>query len=357
MNNIQCFRFCIPDQVSTNGAPSPNPHSPGNSTANWACTLTKLGDDTVRVALRPPPSLCRTEDENLASGQRHCSSIQILSTTLEVLTAKNMSRFDFSKRGIEWVEFYLDHADIYQNRGFAFIVVVSFHHTLKALNPTKVLRDQHVSMLSQAVDPMVELMTRFYLDGKTANVVFTFVPPAYGQPPRQRKAHQAILSIYPPFSERMLSSALASGNFNPHQRGTMEFEEPANTSWGFEQMLKHIYTGSTPDSPGHLDSGEWPVVFDLGKRYQLEYFLEAYLVKLEEMMRFDKLLEVYFKWGHQHPQVAVLCCQIIANNVDTPFRGRPLGLYLLQELQTVTKPGQVGKDALHMLYDILLQRI
>lgn len=104
MNNIQCFRFCIPDQVSTNGAPSPNPHSPGNSTANWACTLTKLGDDTVRVALRPPPSLCRTEDENLASGQRHCSSIQILSTTLEVLTAKNMSRFDFSKRGIEWVE-------------------------------------------------------------------------------------------------------------------------------------------------------------------------------------------------------------------------------------------------------------
>ncbi|KAF9321576.1 hypothetical protein BG003_000891 [Podila horticola] len=356
MNNIHCIRFSIPDQVSAEAAfPSPDPYSPKpDLTACWTCTLTKLGDNTIRAALHPP-ALHRTDHENEKSGQRHCSNVQILATSFEVLVAKNVSRFDFSKQG---VDFYLDHADTFQDGRFEFIVVVSFHHPLKIVNPTGVMKDQHLAMLSQAVDPMVELMTRFYLDGKTANVVFTFVPPAYNQPPRQRKAHQAILSIYPPFSERMLSSRTqSSGNFNPHQRGTMEFEEAASTSWGFEQMLKFIYTGSPPDSPGHIDSSEWQVVFDLGKRYQLDYFLEEYLAKLAKMVRFDKLLDVFFKWGYQHPRVAVMCCQIIAKNLGTHFRGKPLGLYLLEELQTVSKPGEVGRDALHLLYDTLLQRI
>ncbi|KAG0028147.1 hypothetical protein BGZ82_008599 [Podila clonocystis] len=344
MNNIQCIRFSIPDQVSAEAAfPSPDPcSSKPDSTAIWTCTLTKLVDSTVRAALRPPASICHSDEENEKSGQRHCSSIQFLATSLEVLVAK----------------IYLDRADIFQDGRFEFIVVISFHHPLKIANPTGVMKDQHPTMLSQAVDPMVELMTRFYLDGKTANVVFKFVPPAYNQPPRQRKAHQAILSIYPSFSERMLSSrSLSLGNFNPHQRGTMEFEEAAGTSWGFEQMLKFIYTGSPPDSPGHIDSSEWQVVFDLGKRYQLDYFLEEYLAKLAEMMRFDKLLDVFFKWGYQHPGVVLMCCQIIAKNLDTSFRGNPLGLYLLAELQTVNKPGEAGRDALHLLYDTLLQRI
>ncbi|KAG0356014.1 hypothetical protein BG005_005061 [Podila minutissima] len=360
MNNIQCILFNIPDQVSAEAPPSPDPYSLNpDSTVSWTCNLTKLGDNTVRAALSPPASLCRTDEENEKSGQRHCSSIQILATSFEVLVAKNVSRFDFSKQAVDCkFLFYLDHTDIFQDGRFEFIVVVSFHHPLKIVNPTGIIKVQHSAMLSQAVDPMVEMMTRFYLDSKTANVVFKFVPPAYNQPRRQRKAHQAILSIYPPFSERMQSSrTLSSGNFNPHQRATMEFEEAASTSWGFEQMLKFIYTGSPPDSPGNIDSSEWQVVFDLGKRYQLDYFLEEYLVKLAEMMRFDKLLDVFFKWGYQHSGVAVMCCQIIAKNLKTNFRGKPLGLYLLEELQTVSKPGEAGRDALHLLYDTLLQRI
>ncbi|KAG0082844.1 hypothetical protein BGZ93_010513 [Podila epicladia] len=356
MNNIQCIRFNIPDQVSAEAPLSPDPYSPKpDSTVVWTCTLTKMGDNIIRAALRPPASICRTDEENEKSGQRHCSSIQILTTSLEVLVAKNVSRFDFSKQA---VDFYLDHNGIFQDGRFEFIVVISFHHPLKIVNPTGALKDQHSAMLSQAVDPMVELMTRFYLDSKTANVVFKFVPPAYNQPPRQRKAHQAILSIYPPFSERMLSSrTLSSGNFNPHQRATMEFEEAASTIWGFEQMLKFIYTGSSTDSPANIDSSEWQVVFDLGKRYQLDYFQDQYLVKLAEMMRFDKLLDVFFKWGYKHSGVAVMCCQIIAKNLKTNFRGKPLGLYLLEELQTVSKPGEASRDALHLLYDTLLQRI
>lgn len=102
MNNIHCIRFSIPDQVSAEAAfPSPDPYSPKpDLTACWTCTLTKLGDNTIRAALHPP-ALHRTDHENEKSGQRHCSNVQILATSFEVLVAKNVSRFDFSKQGVD----------------------------------------------------------------------------------------------------------------------------------------------------------------------------------------------------------------------------------------------------------------
>ncbi|KAF9420575.1 hypothetical protein BGZ94_009087 [Podila epigama] len=348
---IQYLRFDIPDQAT---APSLSQnHTQGTKahpSVTWTCALTKLPGDTVLATLRPPSSAPSSTHVFSHPTQLPCQSIQVLSISLRVLVAKNISRVDLSKRG---VEVYLRYEDVFKDTKFQFVVVTSYY-PLKHLHPAALRQNRVQASLVQTLDPMIELMTRFLTDKTTANVTFAFSPAA--QPYLQLKAHQTILSIYPAFAEKILAGNVTRGNINPHQRIPVIFEEPLERHWGLEEMLKFIYTGMKPSNPDNIDSAGWGVVFDLGKRYQLDLFMDEYLAMLRDSLRFDRLLEVYFAWGHRHARVAMLCADVISKNAQVYFRGQYLGEYMLQELQRMSRQdGSGNREELHQLYDVLLQ--
>ncbi|KAG0326737.1 hypothetical protein BG004_002909 [Podila humilis] len=436
MPKPMCFRFCIPDHrhnsaleavhPMSSSLPSSGPFtSPGSTTENdaffatdgtvWTCALTKLTDHTARVVLTPPKASTSTQSilansENQRPyrkrgklvQERPISSIQVISPSMQVLATKSVSRTDVYKRGIE---FYIDQDDIFVNGQFEFLTLFS-GHPVKHLHRDTLEVAQMAPTINHELEPMIELMTRFYLDSKTTNSHHQQQQQQQQQQQpiiRKRLAHQAILSIYPSFSEKLLyrsnmspqTAAMQHSSscnmLNPHRRTNLEFEEPVHRAWALEQMLKYMYTGCRPEHPPppasafptasqyqnyyqhqqqqhpqQQQSGlgqeeqqsEWSAVFEVADTYGMESFMETYLDMFEEGMRVDRMLRLYFECGYyRYEGVVRRVARVLAEHRDLEFRGQRIVDYMLQVMEEMQqRGGPKTKEALNELSDRLFQR-
>jgi len=207
------------------------------------------------------------------------------------------------------------------------------------------------------------MLIRFKSHLPSTDVLFKFLSPATGEVVESIPAHQAILSIYPRFSERMFA---ARAERNPHLRGRwqqrtrqvdggdrVELEMTADRLKAFERMLGFIYSGLLPHAGFSLvshqnhrrrignDNGEggggggggggghkvdqWKMTFELAQEYGLEKSLSArpwmdwHQQVLKKLLTEENVLEVYFGWGYAHVSVARDCVEFLVNRPVAPI--------------------------------------
>ncbi|GJJ76182.1 hypothetical protein EMPS_08541 [Entomortierella parvispora] len=336
-------------------------------THDWRCQLSILEDrHTLRATIIPVPA---TEANMSALGD--CCTLQVLGTSLDlsdrvtslnkpVLLVKRIRSEEIFSRGIE---FYMDRDSVFADSHFAFSLILSTH-PVKLLGPpngahwTHTLKRSDCDPADRTIDPLVEMLIRFKSHLPSTDVLFKFLSPATGEVVESIPAHQAILSIYPVFSERMFA-ARAEGN--PHLRDRwqqrmreadggerVEMEMTVDRFEAFERMLGFMYSGLLPHTGFHLVSSQhqkrhvgkeagggggntagkadqWKMTFELAQEYGLEKSLSArpwmdwHRQVLKKLLTEENVLEVYFGWGYAHGSVARDCVEFLVNRPVAPL--------------------------------------
>ncbi|KAG0216078.1 hypothetical protein BGX28_005973 [Mortierella sp. GBA30] len=342
MSDIQILQFRIPDNSHIRSAQG-NPPQPATAdktgTYEWKCQLSLLDDaSTVRATLGPVPR--STYSHALLD---LCCSLQVIasaesdSNTAHILLSRRIKEKDLFKRG---VEFYMDHQDIWINHHYEFSVILSSLPVKLLGLPdgpswTHSLALSECDPIARNVDPLVEMLTRFERDALTADVDCRFLS-STGQIIHQLRAHRAILSIYPVFSEKIVRSPLSPRC----QRSVFSaLDYPLEARASFERLLGFIYSGKLPREPFVPRSDEWRLTFDLTKEYGLdksssaEPWMDWHLEALQEAITDEDVLEIYFGWGYLHRRVSRMCVQHVAERSQIQFREKDLGTYVMEQLR------------------------
>ncbi|KAI7815997.1 hypothetical protein BC939DRAFT_470773 [Gamsiella multidivaricata] len=305
---------------------------------DWMCQLSILEDkSTIRGALGPLPSTVANRVDFLL-----CCSFQIIPSLdqdpegTEVLLSKKIKSDDLFKRGIE---FYLDREDIWIDGHYEFRIILS-SYPLKLLGPPDGSHWTHTLTLSECdpvarnIDPLVEMMTQFEHHIPTSDVEFRFLSKA-GMVLDRLRAHHAVLSIFPVFSQMM-----AQAQSNPYQRAlTTVLRATIDLRPAFERMLGFIYSGRLPQEGFVPRSEQWRASFLLSREYGLDkcassiVWMEWHLCELEQVVTDENVLEIYFGWGREFASVAQMCVRHVAERSQVPFRGVDLGSYVMEVLK------------------------
>ncbi|KAG0055145.1 hypothetical protein BGZ89_002469 [Linnemannia elongata] len=337
----------------------------------WLCQLSILDDKTtVRGLLGPLIDPERKKAAVLAS----CRTLQVAtvprttpigandtqgqtySTTSNkdnnknprVLYAKSFQCEDFFRQGIE---FYLDRHDVLVDRHYyEFTLILSSLH-IKLLGPPDGPQDTHTLALSESdplarnVDPLVEMMTQFHQHIPTADVECRFID-RNGHVRLCVRAHQAILSTYPAFSEKM-----AQAQSNPYLRSKntiVVLQMPVESCAAFQRMLEFIYSGKLPiEAFNPRDNEQWKKAFDLAKEYGLDRspnsmpWMDWHLQELKQVLTEENVLEIYFAWGYAHEDVMRLCVDHVAERQHVQYQGKEFNSAVLDMIkgQFIGKPG------------------
>ncbi|KAG0049204.1 hypothetical protein BGZ83_005980 [Gryganskiella cystojenkinii] len=376
-------------------------------TYDWTCQLSILEEaETIRATLAPIPA---TKANVAALGE--CCTLQVLGrpptpsasslalrnneflgpadpdfSLKPVLVTKRLRREDIFSRGIE---FYLDYDTVWtsddenhhnnnlrsdsyhshrphrgnsirHNNHFAFSIILSTH-PIKLLGPldgpkwTHALKASETDPGDRTIDPLVEMMICFQSHSPSTDILFKFLSPLTGEEVEEIRAHQAILSIYPAFSERVFA---AQADRNPHLRRTTTatirgaartaevdgssssvtvLQMSSDRFEAFERMMSFIYSGLIPYSsfsilPGNNKGGsggsgidQWKTTFELLKEYGLSKCLSArpwldwHTRQLRRLLTEENVLDVYFSWGFAHETVARDCVEFLVKRPITPL--------------------------------------
>lgn len=230
---------------------------------------------------------------------------------------------------------YLDREDVWADRHYEFYIILS-SHPIKLLGPLDGSNWTHSLALSESdpvarnIDPLVEMMTQFEQHSQTSDVECRFISKT-GLVLDRMKAHHAILSIYPVFSEKM-----AQAQRNPHQRSTATVLHIPVECWAaFGRMHGYIYSGRLPREGFAPRSEQWKMSFDLMREFGLDKcvssvpWMEWHIDELKQVITDENVLEIYFGWGHEHGKVVQLCVRHVADRSQVHFHGRDLGTYVM----------------------------
>ncbi|KAG0302926.1 hypothetical protein BGZ98_007123 [Dissophora globulifera] len=353
----------------------------------WMCQLSIQEDtSTIRVAL---PPLAPTDSNRLEF--RTCCSLQVTTAAhgaglvstnetscneAEVLVSKKIKSEDLFERSIEckyFYFFYLDGDDVLVDRHYEFQIILS-SLPLKLLGPPNGANWTHTLALSESdpaarnVDPLVEMMTQFERHAPTSDVEIRFVSKAGLMLDRMR-AHHAVLSIYPAFSQKLLLALTQGGRqqHNPHQRSVTPtvLTVPVEAWATFERMLGFIYSGRLPrEGLFGPRSDQWRINFQQSQEYGLlpthigdadnhhRYqhinndngnkwaascavpWMVWHLNELRQVITNDNVLELYFGWGLDFVMVAEMCVRHVADRSQMQHgKGRDLGTYVMEQLK------------------------
>ncbi|KAK3822146.1 MAG: hypothetical protein J3R72DRAFT_497291 [Linnemannia gamsii] len=330
----------------------------------WLCQLSILDDKaTVRGLLGPlvDPELkkavalatCCTlqvatvlQDSTISAGSGAASTSTKSSS--RVLYAKTIQSVDLFRQG---VEFYMDRQDVLVDRHYyEFILILSSLH-IKLLGPPDGPQETHTLALSECdpvarnVDPLVEMMTQFQHHTPTTDVECRFID-RNGHVRDYIRAHQAILSIYPIFSEKV-----ARAQSNPYQRPknvVVVLQLPVEACAAFQRMLEFIYSGKLPiEAFNPKNNEQWKRTFDLIKEYKLDQspnsapWMEWHLQELKQVLTEENVLEIYFAWGFAHEDVAKLCVDHVSDRQHVQYQGREFHSVIRDLIKTrfLGKPG------------------
>ncbi|KAF9899050.1 hypothetical protein BX616_003333 [Lobosporangium transversale] len=339
--NLCILHFSIPDRVystaSTQDSPSIGTVAK-NGTHEWTCQLSILEDkSTVRASLAP-----LTHSEAKRTEFQHCCSLQVAAPDelhpdpRHVLLSLRIKSDDIFKG----IEFHLERKDVWLDQNYEFYIILS-SFPLKLLGPhnaghwTHSLASSEFDPIARNIDPLVEMMTQFENHTSTSDVEFRFISKA-GLVLDRKRAHHAVLSIYP-----SLSAKLTLAQHNPHQRpATTVLTAPISTWAVFEKLIGFIYSGRLP-SDGYVPrSDQWRVTFDLGKEYGLNKcpsstpWVEWHLNELQQVITDENVLEVYFGWGFEHPPVTQMCVHHVVERSQVRFQGLDLGSHVMRLLKS-----------------------
>ncbi|KAG0218407.1 hypothetical protein BGX33_007549 [Mortierella sp. NVP41] len=332
----------------------------------WLCQLSILDDKTtVRGLLGPLVDNELKKAAALAS----CCTLQVATgsydptaptstTDSQVLYAKTIQSEDLFRQG---VEFYMDKQDVLvDHHYYEFTLILSSLH-IKLLGPPDGPQETHTLALSESdpvarnVDPLVEMMTQFQRHNATADVEFRFID-HNGHARETLRAHQAILSIYPIFSEKMVQA-----QSNPYQRSKKQIiviELPVETFLSFLTLLGFIYSGKLPNEAFNPRDTLWKQAFDLAKEYGLDRslnsapWMEWHRRELEQVMTDENVLEIYFVWGYQHEEVARMCVDHVNDRQHVQYQGREFHGFV----QEMIKGRFMGKPGCREFQDALVNR-
>ncbi|KAF9907464.1 hypothetical protein EC991_010928 [Linnemannia zychae] len=325
----------------------------------WLCQLSIFDDKaTVRGLLGPlvDPELKK------ATALASCCSLQVASvpqdssptsnsskstttTALQILYAKTIQSEDLFRQGVEYRQDVL--VDRYY---YEFTLILSSLH-IKLLGPPNGPQETHTLALSECdpvarnVDPLVEMMTQFQQHTPTTDVECRFID-RNGHVRDYIRAHQAILSVYPTFSEKM-----AQAQSNPYQRSknvVVVLQLPVETCVAFQRMLEFIYSGKLPiEAFNPRNNEQWKRTFDLAKEYGLDHslnsapWMEWHLQELKQVLTEENVLEIYFAWGFAHEDVARLCVDHVSERQHVQYQGREFHSVVRDMIKTrfLGKPG------------------
>ncbi|KAF9563895.1 hypothetical protein EC968_004664 [Mortierella alpina] len=349
MADLQILQFRIPAYApatsSSAPAPSADPASAGHAVAKtgtheWTCQLSILEDAatvraTLRTTLRPTPnqallSLCRC--------LQVAAYVESDSGTTHVLLHQRIKDGDLFQGG---VEFYLNRQDVWVDQFYEFSVTLS-SLPMKLLGPPDGPHWTHSLALSESdpvarnIDPLVEMLTRFERHLPTTDVECRVVSPK-GQILGQLRAHRAILSVYPAFSERLSRSSFNKSPSGYH--GSFILEVPMVARGPFEALLSFIYSGKLPREPFVPRSEQWEIAFSLAKEFGLdknensEPWMDWHLSALHQAITDEDVLEIFFGWGHRHRRVAQMCVEHVAERFQAQFREKDLGTFVMDQLR------------------------
>ncbi|KAK3807881.1 MAG: hypothetical protein J3Q66DRAFT_444933 [Benniella sp.] len=350
-SDLCILHFHIPDHTnsasSTQDQAASTSATAKNGTHEFMCQLTLLEDkSTIRGTLGPLPAsdVNRTEFKS-------CCSLQVAAvreSEPQVLTQRVKSD-DLFKRGFE---FYLDRTDVWRDQHYEFYIILS-SYPIKLLGPPDGAQWTHSLALSESdpsarnIDPLVEMMTRFELDGRTSDAEFRFIS-RDGLVQERMTAHHAILSIYPALTEKLTQSQR-----NPHQRTTTTvLYIPLEYRVGFGRMLGFIYSGRLPSEGFAPRSDHWKMDFALTREYGLDRcirsipWMEWHIHELKQVITDENVLEIYFGWGHEYGHVVQLCVRHVADRSQIHFHGRDFGTYVMEILKERYQ-GQKGYHEFH----------
>ncbi|KAG0276928.1 hypothetical protein BGZ96_003073 [Linnemannia gamsii] len=233
---------------------------------------------------------------------------------------------------------------------YEFILILSSLH-IKLLGPPDGPQDTHTLAFSESdpaarnVDPLVEMVTQFHQHTPTADVECRFID-RNGHVRFCVRVHQAILSIYPIFSEKM-----AQAQSNPYLRSkntVVVLEMPIESCATFQRMLEFIYSGKLPiEAFNPRDNEQWKKVFDLAKEYGLNRnpnsmpWIEWHLQELKQVLTEENVLEIYFAWGYAHEDVMRLCVDHVAERQHVQYQGKEFNSVVLDMIKGrfMGKPG------------------
>lgn len=245
----------------------------------------------------------------------------------------------------------MDKQDVLVDRHYyEFTLILSSLH-IKLLGPPDGPQDTHLLAFSESdpvarnVDPLVEMVTQFHQHTPTADVECRFID-RNGHVRLCVRAHQAILSIYPIFSEKM-----ANAQFNPYLRSkntVVVLQMPIESCATFQRMLEFIYSGKLPiEAFNPRDNEQWKKVFDLAKEYGLDRntnsipWMDWHLQELKQVLTEENVLEIYFAWGYAHEDVMRLCVDHVAERQHVQYQGKEFNSVVLDMIKGrfMGKPG------------------
>lgn len=233
----------------------------------------------------------------------------------------------------------MDRQDIWIDHHYEFSIILSslpikLHGPLDGPHWTHALALSECDPVARNIDPLVEMMTQFEHDAATSDVDCR-IATSTGQVVDHLGAHQAILSIYPAFSEKM-----ARSQRNPHQRTTSSIlVTTMEARAAFERMLSFIYSGRLPQEPFVPRSDQWRIAFELAKEYGLDKnassrpWINWHLTELQQVITDENVLEIYFRWAYRFGRVSGMCVRHVAERSQVQFQDTTFGSYVMKQLQ------------------------
>ncbi|KAG0244283.1 hypothetical protein B0O80DRAFT_491190 [Mortierella sp. GBAus27b] len=335
--DICILHYRIPDQVrtasTTQDQAAPAGVVTGNGKHDWMCQLQITEDRMIRGTLNPLPDSKVNRKEF-----QSCCSLQVAIVEeyspqgMQLILGQRITSEHLFKRGIE---FYLYQEDVWADQHYEFYIILS-SYPIKLLGLPDGPHGTHTLALSESdpgarnIDPLVEMMTQFEQHGQTSDVEFRFVSKA-GLVLDRLKAHYAILSNYPAFTEMM-----AQVQRNPHKRSrSTVFHVPVEYKAAFGRMLGFIYSGRLPGEGFAPRSDQWKVSFELTRVYRLDKCISStpwvrwHTGELRRLITDENVLEIYFSWGYEYGHVVQLCVRHVADRLQVHFHGNDLGTYVM----------------------------
>ncbi|KAF8935256.1 hypothetical protein BGZ58_005128 [Dissophora ornata] len=345
-SDVRVLHFRIPDHVPTaeaehthtlSSAPPPTSTVAKPGAHEWMCQLSILEDKAMVRGTLGPLTLSETNRVEFQS----CCSLEITTVresvdnrgdAVEVLLCEKVKSEDLFKRGIEYRE------DIWVDHNYEFQIILSCH-PIKLLGSPDNANWTHTLALSECdpvarnIDPLVEMMTQFERHAPTSDVECRFIDKA-GLVLDRMRAHHAVLSIFPAFSQKL---AQTQAQRNPYQRTTPTIlTVPVETWPAFERMLGFIYSGRLPRDGFAPRSDQWRITFLLNQEYGLDKctssssWMEWHLTELEQVITDENVLEIYFGWGFEYVAVAEMCVRHVADRSQVQHvQGRDLGAHVM----------------------------
>ncbi|KAF9136672.1 hypothetical protein BG015_003057, partial [Linnemannia schmuckeri] len=329
----------------------------------WLCQLSILDDKTTVRGLLGPlvapelkkvavlASCCTLQVATVprktltADGANNTQGQAQATTSARILYAKTIQSEDLFGQGVEY------RLDVLVDRHYyEFILILSSLH-IRLLGPPDGPQDTHTLALSESdpvarnVDPLVEMMTQFHQHIPTADVECRFID-RNGHVRLCVRAHQAILSIYPSFSEK-----IAQAQSNPYLRSkntVVVLQMPVESCTAFQRMLEFIYSGKLPiEAFNPRDDEQWKKAFDLTKEYGLDRspnsmpWVDWHLQELKQVLTEENVLEIYFAWGYTHENVMRLCVDHVTERQHVQYQGREFNSVALDMIKGrfMGKPG------------------